>query len=201
MTKKHPRPTVNMKLTSKPSPNPKPVSEPTAPITDPKEARRPFNRHMISIEEITPAKFELIANRRFILCLPGLDSFLVEKVERPPFIRPKQIWQQRKTDRELLEEANAHKRLVVYLHEAVEPSTRQQVQALIDATVLTPACPIEAQIKMLDPVGTVVQLLTYHGVMIERVDYDTLDYASSNFGKIKLTLSYQKENIKECNPT
>jgi len=52
------------------------------------------------------------------------------------------------------------------------------------------------KIKALDPVGTVIQLLTYEDVRIDRVDYGDLSYDSTEFSEIKLTLSYRKEKLE-----
>jgi hypothetical protein len=148
-------------------------------------------------EALNSTKFQFACNRRFVFCMDGIDAFLVKKVERPSYVKPRDSWQERKelgrfADYELLERRNAHKRLVVTLHDAISPSTRQQVEEVINVT----AFPLTAQIKLLDPVGTVIGLYTYSGVEVERVDYDPLDYSDSRpDSEIKLTLSYKKERM------
>lgn len=145
---------------------------------------------------LVPTKFQPICNRHFTLSIPGIDTFLVKKVDRPSYIRPKENWDARKTDaqlREVREERNAHKKLIVTLYDAICPSTRQQVQVVLD---LYETFPMEVELNMLDPVGTVVGKQTYSDVVIERVDYDSLDYdAERSASEIKVTFGYKKEKL------
>jgi len=197
--------TENRKLAEKLPDDPGPPPKPVVPNADPevekvkdsewKDPLRPFKPYAIGKEMLAIHKFQPICNRRFIFALPGLDVFLVKRVERPPYIRPKEpSWQDKRTDRELLEEMNAHKKLAVYLHDVIAPSTRQQIQEILDANQ---AFPMEAKIKILDPDGTIISELTYSDVVVERVDYDPLDYADGrSSAEIKLTLSYRKEKLE-----
>lgn len=197
--------TENQKLAEKLPDDPGPPPEPVVPNADPEEEKvkdsewkdplRPFKPYAIGKDMLTIHKFQPICNRRFIFALPGLDAFLVKRVERHPYIRPKgPSWQDKKTDRELLEELNAHKKLVVYLHDVIAPSTRQQIEEILDANQVFAT---EAKVKILDPVGTVISELTYSDVVVERVDYDPLDYADGrSSAEIKLTLSYRKEKLE-----
>ena len=138
------------------------------------------------------SSFQPICNRQFILDIPGIDAFLVKSVERPPYIRPKERWSREKPDWQLLDEHLAHKKLFVKLHNAIAPSTEQQVQELIDRVEAIP----EVKIKFMDPVGTVIGVRVFRSVVVERVDYDLLTYEDSQpTSEIKLTLSYNSEKL------
>ncbi len=139
-----------------------------------------------------PPKFSLVSNCHFILLIPGVDSFLVKSVARPPYIRPKETWNREKPDWQLLDEHLAHKKLIVVLHNAIAPSTEQQVQELVNQIGDIP----EVEIRFLDPVGKSIGSRVFYGVKIERVDYDLLTYDNPNSSsEIKLTLSYNNDKL------
>lgn len=140
-----------------------------------KQTSSSFKKYQIPTGDLIQYKFQPLTNRHWLFCMEGLDCFFVKKVERPPYIR-----------------GSKDKTLVVYLWEAIAPSTRQQVQSLVDMEIAT----YKAEIKILDCVGTCIGLTTYTGVHIERVDWSTLDYDSSDNSIIKMTLSYTREKLE-----
>jgi hypothetical protein len=135
---------------------------------------------------LTPNKLQPVFSRHFIFTLEGLDAFLVKRVERAPYIKPDEKWG--KTDREMLLESIANKRLTVYLHEPLGPSLSQQINEII----FSPKKKVAA-LKILDNVGNVVGGIMYKGIEVERVDYSAFDYANNDFAEVKMTLSYREE--------
>lgn len=136
--------------------------------------------------EMRPTCFQPIARRHFIFCMEGIDQFLVKRVERAPYVKLDKGW--KKTDRDLLRESLAHKKLVVYLHDPIAPSALGQITDLIELGGKS-----QAHIKFLDPVGTVIGGVTFNRVEVDRVDYSPMDYDSNDFSEIKLTLSFNNE--------
>lgn len=146
----------------------------------------------LPLEMMLSPTFQLICNRHFILIIPGIDCFLVKSVERPPYVRPKERWNRNTPDFALLDQHLAHKKLIVTLHNAIAPSTEQQVQKLIDYGGELP----EVEIKLLDPVGTVIGRMVFRKVVLERVDYDPLTYDDSRgVSEMKLTFSFNSQKL------
>lgn len=126
--------------------------------------------------EMSITRYQPIALRHFVFCLDGVDAFLVRKVERPSFVRKAGFFGKKK------------QHLVVWLHEAVSPSASQQVKELQQKNGK-----VTAKLKMLDPIGTVIGLIVWKGIRVERVDYSTFNYDDKGLASIKVTLSFDNE--------
>lgn len=122
---------------------------------------------------------------RFVLDIPGIDAFLVKSVARAPYVAPD------KHGSNSLDGFLAHKKLIVTLHDSIAPSAEQEVEELINNMGSVP----NIRLKLLDPCGTVVGERIYSDVILERVDYDVLDYASNKSSEIVLTFRYAKQKL------
>lgn len=145
--------------------------------------REQMTTKILDAKLLVPTKFQPKFSRHFLLEIEGIDSFLVKKIEFAPYKRPSSSWHQ--TDHEKLLEMTASKHFTVHLHDAIEPSARMQVQGLLNVFA-----PKKATISFLDPIGTVVEQEAYTGLQVEKIEYDSLDYASSGPLEIRVTFGY-----------
>lgn len=134
----------------------------------------------LDVVSLMPNAFAPMISHRFLFCMDGLDAFLTKKVERASYLRH-------------ANQGQPVNELVVHLHESVQPSTRQQVQDLIAKNLFGP---LTAKIKMLDPIGRIIQTCTYSGMLIKRVDYSSLSYDNNHSAEVVLTLGYESETIE-----
>lgn len=131
----------------------------------------------LRVDEMEATRYQPILSRHFVFALDGVDAFLVKRVERAPFIRKTGLFQKTKP-----------RELVVYFHEAVAPSASQQIKELQENPLK-----VNAKLKMLDPIGTIVGLISWKGIQVEKVEYSPFDYDSKALAEIKVTLSFTKE--------
>jgi hypothetical protein len=88
--------------------------------------------------------------------------------------------------------------LKLELHDPIAPSGAQQVMEWIRThhenisgrAGYADFYKRDCQLKMLDPVGTVVELWYFKGTFIKSATYNTVDYGSDEVMKIALTLKF-----------
>lgn len=152
----------------------------------------------LSVGDMLPTKFEPLQKRRFLLEIEGIDSYIVKTGARPKmttteikipwlnstrYIAGKSEWQT----------------MAVTLHDPIAPSGAQQVMEWIRLTYESVSgrggyadfYKRDLRLKLLDPVGTVVQLWDVKGAWIQDVDFGSVEYtADSDLAEITLTLRY-----------
>ena len=137
----------------------------------------------LSVQEMLPNKFEPKRVFRWIFAIEGVDSFLMKTAARPsmaiealeiPFINAKRYVAGRLT----------FATMDITLYDPIAPSGAQQVMEWIRTHQETVSgrsgyadfYKRDCQIKLLDPVGTVVELWDMKGAQITNVDYQALTY-------------------------
>jgi hypothetical protein len=152
----------------------------------------------LGVPEMLPTKFEPLTKRRFVLAIEGIDSFLIKTGARPTYT----------TDEVTIPFINSTRYLAgkttfstmqLTLHDPIAPSGAQQVMEWIRLTFESVSgrggyadfYKRDLQIKMLDPVGTVVQLWDIKGAFITEANFNDVSYeATSDLAEISLTLRY-----------
>lgn len=137
----------------------------------------------LSVTEMIPNKFEPKRKNRWIFAIEGIDAFLMKTAKRPDAtIGEKKIqW------------INSYRRVAgnlewgdisVTLYDAISPSGSQQVMEWIRTHAESVSGRAgyadfykrDCQIKLLDPVGTVVELWDIKGAQINTVQFGDLSY-------------------------
>jgi hypothetical protein len=150
----------------------------------------------LSVTDMLPNKFEAKRQFRWIFAIEGVDAFLMKTAARPdisiaeemiPFINAKRYLAGRLTFGDMS----------VTLHDPIAPSGAQQVMEWIRTHYESVSGRAgyadfykrDIQIKMLDPIGTVVELWDIKGAWIKSANFNTLDYSQDNAAvEISLTL-------------
>ena len=152
----------------------------------------------LSVTDMLPNKFEPKRQFRWIFAIEGIDSFLMKSAARPsmeianveiPWINTKRYLAGRLT----------FNTMDITIHDPIAPSGAQQVMEWIRthqetvsgrtgyADFYKPDC----QIKLLDPIGTVVELWDIKGAMLTTVTYNDLTYDNdSDPVEIAMTLRF-----------
>jgi hypothetical protein len=154
----------------------------------------------LSVTEMLPNKFEPKRKFRWVLMLEGIDAFLVKSTNRPsfqineepiPFINSKRYIAGRLT----------FGALNMTLHDPIAPSGAQQVMEWIRTHAESVSGRAgyadfykrDLQLKLLDPIGTVVELWDMKGCFLTNVDYGSLDY-NEDAGSMDIQLTMRFDN-------
>ena len=151
----------------------------------------------LSVSDMLPNKFEPKRAHRWVLAIEGIDAFLAQTVNRPTFnIKSTQI-----------DYINSYRKiagkmtfndLTVKLHDPIAPSGAQQVMEWIRTHYESVSGRAgyadfykrDIQLKLLDPIGTVVELWDVKGAVIVSANFQSLDYGQDGPMSIDLTLTF-----------
>jgi hypothetical protein len=151
----------------------------------------------LSVAEMLPNKFEPKRQFRWVFAIEGIDAFLMKTAARPsiatetvtlPFINHTRYLAGRTTFGDMS----------VTLYDPIAPSGAQQVmewlrthfESVSGRSGYADFYKRDCQIKMLDPIGTVVELWDVKGAFITDANYNDLSYDSNDPTEISLTLRF-----------
>ena len=152
----------------------------------------------LSVTDMLPNKFEPKRQFRWVFAIEGIDSFLMKTANRPqmsiesleiPFINSKRYLAGRMT----------FQTMGITLHDPIAPSGAQQVMEWIRTHYESVSGRAgyadfykrDIQLKMLDPVGTVIELWDIKGAFIKSANFNDLSYDDNSTPvEIALTLRY-----------
>ena len=151
----------------------------------------------LSVQDMLPNKFEPKRVFRWVFAIEGIDAFLMKTAARPsmsiaeqeiPFINAKRYIAGRLT----------FNTLDVTLYAPIAPSGAQQVMEWVRTHQETVSARTgyadfykrDCQIKLLDPVGTVVELWDLKGCFLTSAGFGDLDYGTEDPTEISLTIRF-----------
>ena len=154
----------------------------------------------LSVTEMLPNKFEPKRKFRWVLMIEGIDAFIVKSTDRPtftireetiPFINAKRYIAGRME----------FSTISVNLHDPIAPSGAQQVMEWIRTHYESVSGRAgyadfykrDIQLKLLDPIGTVVELWDLKGCFLTDARYGNLDY-SDDCGNTDISLTVRFDN-------
>lgn len=151
----------------------------------------------LSVTDMLPNKFEPKRQYRWVLAIEGIDSFLITTANRPQVnISDKKI-----------DYINSYRRvagklefqdLSIKLHDPIAPSGAQQMMEWIRTHYESVSGRAgyadfykrDIQLKMLDPIGTVVELWDIKGAFLSSVNFQSLDYSADEIVTIDATIKF-----------
>jgi len=151
----------------------------------------------LGVEDMLATKFQPIAKRHFILAIEGIDAFLVKTASRPQITTEEVAINWVNTTRYIAGKTTFGP-LNVTLHDAIAPAGAQQVMEWIRLCYESVSgrggyadfYKRDIQLKMLDPVGTVISLWDYKGAWIQEANFNDLSYEGSDQTEISLTIRF-----------
>jgi len=149
----------------------------------------------LSVTDMLPNKFEPKRNYRWVLNVEGIDAFLVSTTKRPDIT----------IGSTKIDFINSYRNvagklefsdITLTLHDPIAPSGAQQVMEWIRTHYESVSGRAgyadfykrDCQLKMLDPIGTVIELWDIKGALLTSVNFGSLDYGSDEIMKIDLTM-------------
>ena len=151
----------------------------------------------LKVAEMLPNKFEPKRNYRWVLAIEGIDSFLMKTTKRPDFTLESKKIDFINSYRKIASKLDMGT-LSVQLHDPIAPSGAQQVMEWIRTHYESVSGRAgyadfykrDIQLKMLDPIGTVIELWDIKGAFIKSATFGSLDYGSDDIMMIDLTLEF-----------
>jgi hypothetical protein len=139
----------------------------------------------LDVATMIPNKFEPLRKNRWLFAIEGIDAYLMKTAARPS-MNQGEITIDWINSKRYLAGKNEFQTQSVTLYDAIAPSGAQQVMEWIRVTHEAVSGRAgyadfykrDCQIKMLDPIGTVVQLWDLKGVFITESNFN--EFVSSN---------------------
>lgn len=151
----------------------------------------------LSVQDMLPNKFEPKRSHRWIFQIEGIDAFLMKTTARPSSsTNPVTIdWMNHKR---FLAGKSTFDDLSITLYDPIAPSGAQQVmewirlhfESVSGRAGYADFYKRDIQLKMTDPVGTVVELWDIKGAFITKASFGDLKYDADAPTEISLTLKY-----------
>ena len=151
----------------------------------------------LSVTDMLPNKFEPKRSYRWVLAIEGIDAFLVASTNRPSITLGEKKIDYMNSYR-MIGGKLTFGDLSVKLHDPIAPSGAQQVMEWIRTHYESVSGRAgyadfykrDIQLKMLDPVGTVIELWDIKGAFLTSANFNSLDYGGEDVMMIDLTVKF-----------
>lgn len=151
----------------------------------------------LSVAEMIPNKFEPKRKNRWVFAIEGIDAFLMKTASRPTFNTQETTLGFINSTRYLAGKTTFDT-IQVTIYDPIAPSGSQQVMEWIRTHFESVSGRAgyadfykrDCQLKMLDPVGTVVELWDIKGAFLTNVSYNDLSYDDDAPQEISMTLRF-----------
>ena len=151
----------------------------------------------LSVTEMIPNKFEPKRKNRWVFAIEGIDAFILKTASRPSFTIGEQEINFINAKRYVAGKMTFDS-MSVTLHDPIAPSGAQQVMEWIRTHYESVSGRAgyadfykrDCQLKMLDPVGTVVELWDIKGAFLTNANFGDLSYDAEDPADISLTIRF-----------
>jgi hypothetical protein len=151
----------------------------------------------LDVTTMIPNKWEPLRKNRWLFAIEGVDAFLLKTAARPQIATGEIVVDWINSKRYLMGKYE-QQALNVVLYDPIAPSGAQQVMEWIrlhhevvsGRSGYADFYKRDVQIKLLDPIGTVVQLWDLKGCFLTDSNFNDLDYAAPDAIEIALTIRY-----------
>ena len=151
----------------------------------------------LSVAEMLPNKFEPKRQFRWVFAIEGIDAFLMKTAARPT-ISTEQVTLPFINHTRYLAGRTTFGDMSVTLYDPIAPTGAQQVmewirthyESVSGRSGYADFYKRDCQIKMLDPIGTVVELWDVKGAFLTNASYGDLNYDSNDASEISLTMRF-----------
>ena len=151
----------------------------------------------LAVTDLLPNKFEPKRKFRWVFAIEGIDSFLISKTSRPTFTIKEQEIKFINSIR-YIAGRQTFETIDVELYDPIAPSGAQQVMEWIRTHYESVSGRAgyadfykrDIQLKLLDPIGTVVEFWDIKGAFLTSIDFGGLDYGTDDATEISLSMRY-----------
>ena len=151
----------------------------------------------LDVVDMIPNRYEPKRKFRFILAIEGLDSYLAKSAARP-----QRVFEEITIDwinsKRYLAGKHEFQPLQIELYDPIAPSGAQQVEEWLRLNFESVSgrsgyadfYKRDMQLKMLDPIGTTVELWELKGCWPKDVNYNELAYDNNDAAWVTLSIRY-----------
>lgn len=152
----------------------------------------------LDVTSMLPNNFEPKRQNRWVLMIEGIDAFILKKAARPS-ISQESIDMPFINSRRYIAGRSEFADMQIELHDPIAPSGSQQVmewfrtcyESVSGRAGYADFYKRDIQLKMLDPVGTVIEYWDIKGAFPTSVDFGAVDYENNGDPSgITVTLRY-----------
>ena len=151
----------------------------------------------LQVSDMLPNKFEPKRKFRWVFAIEGLDSFLMKTAARPNITIAEQEVPFMNSTRYMVGKAK-FEAISVTLYDPIAPSGAQQVmewvrthfESVSGRAGYADFYKRDCQLKLLDPVGTVVELWDLKGCFLTNATFGDLDYGAEDMTEISLSIRF-----------
>jgi len=151
----------------------------------------------LDVTSMLPNKFEPKRKNRWVLMVEGIDAYICKTTARPTY-ETEEIEVPFVNSRRYLAGPTKFATMTVTLHDPIAPSGAQQVmewirlhfESVSGRAGYADFYKRDIQLKVLDPIGTVVELWDIKGAFITNATFGELTYEDGTLTEISLTLRY-----------
>ena len=157
----------------------------------------------LSVQDMLPNKFEPKKKNRWIFALEGIDSFLIKTAARPSISIEEQTISYMNSKRYVAGLAS-FETLALTIHDPIAPSGAQQVmewvrthfESVSGRAGYADFYKRDCQLKLVDPVGTVIELWDIKGAFLTNAGFGDVSYEDGGPMEISLTLRFDNCVLK-----
>ena len=151
----------------------------------------------LSVTDMLPNKFEPKRKNRWVFAIEGIDAYLIKTAKRPSMkTEEKEIpWI---NSRRYIAGKTTFETMEIVLYDAIAPSGAQQVmewvrthfESVSGRAGYADFYKRDCQLKLLDPVGTVVELWDLKGCFLTSAGFGELDYGQDDPLEVSMTIRF-----------
>ncbi len=151
----------------------------------------------LDVASMLPRKFEPKYSNRWVFALEGIDSYLVKTASRPSItINPLTI--DYMNSQRHIAGRSTFGDMTITLHDPIAPSGAQQVmewcrthyESVSGRAGYADFYKRDAQLKLVDPIGTVIELWDMKGCILTSVTFGDLSYGDPSTLEIQMGLKF-----------
>ena len=164
----------------------------------------------LDVSSMIPNKFEPKRKNRWVLMIEGIDAYIIKTAARPTITTEEMPISFINATRYLAGKTT-FETMSVTLHDPIAPSGAQQAMEWIRTCYESVSGRAgyadfykrDIQLKMLDPVGTVVELWDIKGAFCTSVGFGELSYEGGELAEITLTIRFDNAVLQflDCDST
>ena len=151
----------------------------------------------LDVASMLPRKFEPKYNNRWIFALEGIDSYLIKTAARPSITVGSLTLDYMNSQRHVAGRSTFGD-ITVNLHDTIAPSGAQQVmewarthyESVSGRAGYADFYKRDAQLKLVDPIGTVIELWDLRGCILTSVTFGELAYGEPTMLEISLGIKF-----------
>lgn len=151
----------------------------------------------LDVTSMLPSKFEPKRKNRWVLMIEGMDAYIMKTASRPS-VKTDEVEVPFMNARRYLAGLTKFDTIPVTLHDPIAPSGAQQVmewirlhfESVSGRSGYADFYKRDIQLKLCDPVGTVVELWDIKGAFITEANFGELTYEDGAPQEISLTLRF-----------